>query len=91
LASASGEFLKYGIRTVYLQPGIIEIGLSEQIPQKYKFKFMLSTGQASCLNINEFCNNVANSLYLPKVLNVQYSYENAMLVGRMGYKLEVDI
>lgn len=91
LASASGEFLKYGIRTVYLQPGIIESGLSEQIPQKYKFKFMLSTGQASCLNINDFCNNVANSLYLPKVLNVQYSYENAMLVGRMGYKLEVDI
>ncbi|MBN2778443.1 MAG: SDR family NAD(P)-dependent oxidoreductase [Bacteroidales bacterium] len=91
LASASGEFLKYGIRTVYLQPGIIEIGLSEQIPQKYKFKFMLSTGQASCLNISNFCNNVANSLYLPKVLDVQYSYENAMLVGRMGYKLEVDI
>ncbi|MDD2386226.1 MAG: SDR family NAD(P)-dependent oxidoreductase [Bacteroidales bacterium] len=91
LATASGEFLKYGIRTVYLQAGIIDSGLSEHIPNKYKFKFMLSTGQASCLKVSGFCIKLANSLYLPKVLEVQYSYENAMLVGRMGYKLEVDI
>ena len=29
--------------------------------------------------------------YYAKVLGVSYSYENAMLAGRMGYKLEVDI
>ncbi|MDD2636084.1 MAG: SDR family NAD(P)-dependent oxidoreductase [Bacteroidales bacterium] len=91
LATASGEFLKYGIRTIYLQAGIIDSGLSEHIPNKYKFKFMLSTGQALCLKTNVFCTKLANSLYLPKVLDIQYSYENAMLVGRMGYKLEVDI
>ncbi len=91
LASASGEFHKYGIRTIYLQIGILEKGLSDPIDNKYKFKLMLSTGQAACLKISEVCNKVANSLYLPKVLNVQYSYENAMLLGHMGYKLEVDI
>jgi len=90
-ASASGEFLKNGIRTVYLQPGLLECGMTDVIDKKYKFKFMLLTGQAFSLKISDFCNKVANSLYLPKVLGVQYSYENAMLLGRMGYKLEVDI
>jgi 3-oxoacyl-[acyl-carrier-protein] synthase-3 len=91
LASASGEFHKYGIRIVYLQPGILEEGITDSIAIKYKFKFMLSCGQASCLKIDDFCNKLASSLYLNKVLSVQYSYENAMLLGRMGYKLEVDI
>ncbi len=91
LASSSGEFLKKGIRIVYLQSGIIEKGLSDCFDKKYKFKLMLSIGQATSLKTSKICYNVANSLYLPKVLRVQYSYENAMLLGRMGYKLEVDI
>jgi 3-oxoacyl-[acyl-carrier-protein] synthase-3 len=91
LASASGEFLKNGIRIIHFLPGFINNGLSNNIDEKYIFKFMLSVGQVVRLNVNKVSNNVVNSLYLPKVLGVQYSYDNAMLVGRMGYKLEVDV
>lgn len=91
LASASGEFLKYGIRTVYLQIGFAENGISCQFDEKYIFKFMLLVGQASRLKTTHISNNIVKSLYLPKVLRVNYSYENAMLAGRIGYKLEVDV
>ncbi len=91
LASASGEFLKLGIRTVYIQSGFCDSGISEKFNEKYLFKFMLSVGQVSRLKTSNILNNIVNSLYLPKVLGVEYSYENAMLAGRMGYKLEVDI
>ncbi len=91
LASASGEFFKNGLRTVYLQSGFGDNGISEKFNDKYLFKFMLLAGQASRLKIELISNNIINSLYLPKVLGVKYSYENAMLLGRMGYTLEVDI
>jgi len=91
LASASGEFFKNGLRTVYLLSGFCESGISSKFNDKYIFKFMLSVGQASRLKTTEISYNVVNSLYLPKVLSVNYSYENAMLCGRIGYKPEVDI
>lgn len=91
LASASGEFLKNGIRTVYLLSGFLENGISAQFNEKYIFKFMLLVGQESRLKTNNISNNIIKSLYLPKVLRVAYSYENAMLCGRVGYQLEVDV
>jgi short-subunit dehydrogenase len=91
LASASGEFLKNGIRTVYLLSGFLENGISAQFNEKYIFKFILLVGQESRLKTNNISNNIIKSLYLPKVLRVAYSYENAMLCGRVGYQLEVDV
>lgn len=91
LASASGEILKNGIKTVYLQAGFCESGISEKFCEKYVFKYMLSVGQVSRLKTEDISYNVVNSLYLPKVLGLNYTYENAMLVGRMGYKPEVDV
>lgn len=91
LSSASGEFAKNGIRTVYLQIGFGEFGISEKLSEKYLFKFMLSSGQVVRLKTCEISNSIANSLYLPKVLHIHYAYENAMLIGRMGYRLDVDI
>lgn len=91
LASASGEFFKSGIRTVYLRSAFCTSGISEEFDEKYLFKFMLSVGQASRLKTSDIKDSIVNSLYLPKVLGVSYSYENAMIAGRMGYKLEVDI
>jgi len=91
LSSASGEIWKNGIKTVYLQSGFCESGISKSLNEKYVFKFMLSVGQVTRLKTEEIAYNIVNSLYLPKVLGLNYSYENAMLVGRMGYKPEVDI
>jgi 3-oxoacyl-[acyl-carrier-protein] synthase III len=91
LSSASGEFLKYGIKSKYIQVGICESGLTAIFDEKYIFNFMLSSGQVSRLKSTDISYNLANSLYLPKVLRIKYSYENAMLTGRMGYQLEVDI
>jgi 3-oxoacyl-[acyl-carrier-protein] synthase-3 len=91
LASASGEIFKNGVKTVYIQSGFCESGISKNFNEKYIFKFMLYVGQVFRLKTEQISYNVVNSLYLPKVLGLDYSYENAMLVGRMGYKLEVDI
>jgi len=91
LSSASGEIWKNGIKTVYLQSGFCESGISQSIDEKYIFKSMLSVGQVARLKTEEIAYNIVNSLYLPKVLGLNYSYENAMLVGRMGYKPEVDV
>ena len=91
LASASGEIFKNGIKTVYLQSGFCEAGISKNFNEKYVFKFMLYVGQVFRLKTEEISYNVVNSLYLPKVLGLDYSYENAMLVGRMGYRPEVDV
>ena len=91
LSSASGEFFKYGIRTVYLQPAFLEKGIVEKLNQKNVFKFMMKVGQTEALKSENIAVDIVNSLYIPKVIHIQYEYENAMLLGRMGYKLEVDI
>ncbi|MDR2836846.1 MAG: SDR family NAD(P)-dependent oxidoreductase [Bacteroidales bacterium] len=91
LASASGEFSSYGINTVYLQPAFLEDGISSKINQKTVSQFMYQIGQNEMLSTEDFSKDVVNSLYLHKVLNFSYSYENTMLVGRIGYKPEVDL
>jgi 3-oxoacyl-[acyl-carrier-protein] synthase-3 len=91
LSSASGEFFKYGIRTVYLQPGFLNRGIVDKINEKNVFRFMMYVAQPEKLKIEDVAKDIVSSLYLPKVLQIQYCYENAMLLGRMGYKLEVDV
>lgn len=91
LSSASGEFFKYGIRTVYLQPGFLNKGIVDKINEKNVFRFMMYVDQPEKLNITDVAKDIVSSLYLSKVLQIQYCYENAMLLGRMGYKLEVDV
>ncbi|MDR2011043.1 MAG: SDR family NAD(P)-dependent oxidoreductase [Bacteroidales bacterium] len=91
LSSASGEFFKYGIRTIYLQSGFLNKGIIERLNEKNVFRFMMNVGQNDLLNIETIANDIVKSVYLPKILHVQYCYENAMLLGRIGYKLEVDV
>ncbi|MCK9498889.1 MAG: SDR family NAD(P)-dependent oxidoreductase [Bacteroidales bacterium] len=91
LASASGEFLKNGIKTIYLQIGFVEDGISKTFDEKAIFKFMLSVKQERKLKIEEISKIILKSLLFPKVLRLDYNYENAMLLGRIAYKLEVDV
>ncbi len=91
LASASGEFLKNGIRTIYFVPGFADNGLSNGFDEKEKFRFMMKTGQDEYLKPDKIAQNIVKSLYLPKILNTVSSYENAMIVRRMGCKMEVDV
>lgn len=91
LASASGEFLTYGIKTIYLQTGFWENIDSTIFNSKEILRFMNKTGQEKLLLLKELAVKIINSIYLLKVSDVKYSYENAMLVGRIGYKSKVDI
>lgn len=95
LASASGEFLKYGISTIYFIPGFTNNGISCQFDPKQLFKFMQNSGQDEFLTSSFIAKNIVKSLYLPKVLNTANQapaqYENAMKIRRLGYKLEVDV
>lgn len=85
LASASGEFSKYGIRTVYLHLGFMDDGLVSQLPEKSVFKFMVKSRQENLVNLDIAAETIVNALYIPRQLGVNYSYENLMLVGRLGY------
>ncbi len=91
LSSASGELLKNGIKTIYFMPGFAEKGISENFDEIEKFRFMISSGQEKLLNNQDLACNIVSSLYLPKIRGATDSYENAMLVRRIGYKAEVDV
>jgi len=91
LASASGEFSSYEIKTIYLKLGFLEKGISKKLNQKEVIRFMNKTGQEELLSVYDIANDIVNSLSFPKVLNVKYTYENTMLVGQIGYKTEVDV
>jgi 3-oxoacyl-[acyl-carrier-protein] synthase III len=91
LASASGEFFSNKVRLVYYMPSIMAGGISSETDAKQIFKFMMSVGQEEALDVSITAEKIVKSLYIPKVENVQNSYENLMIVRRDGYKMEVDI
>lgn len=91
LSSASYEFLSYGIKTKYVQRAFLESDNSELLNDKFVYSFMNQYGQSEKLQLNDFASDLINYLYLKKVLHFDYKKENAMLLARTGYKLEVDV
>jgi 3-oxoacyl-[acyl-carrier-protein] synthase III/NAD(P)-dependent dehydrogenase (short-subunit alcohol dehydrogenase family) len=89
--SAAGEFISKGIRTIYYMAGILDAGSSKLIPDKDAFRFMIENGQELPISTRETAYRIVSSLYIPKVLNVQNTYEGPMLVRRDGYVLETDV
>ncbi len=91
LASTSGEFLKNGIKIIYIQSGFSNQGIFSKLPEKYIFKTMLLSGQDESIKTDILVNKIANSPYKSKVLGMRSCYENAMLLYRYGYHQDVDI
>ncbi len=60
-------------------------GLVSQLPEKSVFKFMVKSRQENLVNLDVAAETIVNALYIPRQLGVTYSYENLMLVGRLGY------
>ncbi|MGC9330397.1 MAG: SDR family NAD(P)-dependent oxidoreductase [Bacteroidales bacterium] len=89
--SAAGEYISQGIRTIYYMAALLDKGTSKNIPPKEAFNFMLKNGQETPVPINETAYRIVSSLYIPKVLGVQNSYEGPMVVRRDGYVLETDV
>ncbi len=85
LASASGELAKYGIKTTYLHLGFLNGGIVDKLPEKSVFKFMVKSRQENLVNLEVAAETIVNALYIPRQLGVNYSYENLMHVGRLGY------
>ncbi len=52
---------------------------------------LVEIGQEKPLAANETAFRIVNSLYIPKVEGTHHNYENALVVRRDGYQLEVDI
>ena len=52
---------------------------------------MLSVRQERKLTVEEVSDIIQKSLLVPKVLRIDYEYENAMVLGRVAYKLDVDV
>jgi hypothetical protein len=70
---------------------ILDSGLSQKIPQKTAFNFMMKNGQEKPISTKETAQRIVSSLYIPKVLGVKNQYEGPMVVRRDGYVLETDV
>jgi 3-oxoacyl-[acyl-carrier-protein] synthase III/NAD(P)-dependent dehydrogenase (short-subunit alcohol dehydrogenase family) len=91
LASMSGEILKSGNYLVWYIPGILNGGMLRNIDEKALYKFAIEIGQSKHLDVKDTAFRIVSSLYIPKVEGTNNNYENAMLIRRDGYQLEVDI
>jgi len=87
----SGEILKSRNYLVWYIPGILNGGMLRNIDQKALYQFAVEIGQEKPLDIKNTAFRIVNSLYIPKVRGAKHTYENAMVVRRDGYQLEVDI
>jgi short-subunit dehydrogenase len=91
LASMSGEMLKTGNYLVWYMPGILNGGMLRNINPNALYQFSSEIGQEKPLEIPETAQSIVSSLYIPKVVGTHHTYENAMVVKRDGYQMEVDI
>jgi len=91
LASMSGEIAKSGNYLVWYIPGIINGGMLKNIDPNALYQFSVEIGQEKPLDPQETAFRIVSSLYIPKVVGTHHTYENAMVVRRDGYQLEVDI
>lgn len=89
--SAAGELISKGIRSIYYMSAILDSGLSQKIPQKTAFNFMMQNGQEKPISTEETAQRIVSSLYIPKVLGVRNQYEGPMVLRRDGYVLETDV
>jgi 3-oxoacyl-[acyl-carrier-protein] synthase-3 len=91
MASMSGEILKAKYYLVWSQSGILNGGMLRNIDPKALYQFAVEIGQEKPLEIAKTAERIVSSLYIPKVEGARHTYENAMVVRRDGYQLEVDI
>jgi 3-oxoacyl-[acyl-carrier-protein] synthase-3 len=91
MASMSGEMLRAKNYLVWYIPGILNGGMLKNIDPKALYQFAVEIGQEKPLEIAETAQRIVSSLYIPKVEGTHHTHENAMVVRRDGYKLEVDI
>ncbi|PKP10779.1 MAG: hypothetical protein CVU09_06105 [Bacteroidetes bacterium HGW-Bacteroidetes-4] len=91
MASMSGEIYKAKNYLVWYQPGILNGGMLRNIDSKALYQFAVEIGQEKPLEIDKTAERIVSSLYIPKVEGARHTYENAMVVRRDGYQLEVDI
>lgn len=91
LASMSGELMKKSNTLLWYIPGVLSEGMLRNIDPKALYRFMIEIGQKSAIDTKKTAKHIVNSLYIPKVKNTNDAYENAMIVRRDGYKLQVDI
>jgi len=91
MASMAGELLKSGNYLVWYIPGVLAEGMLRNIDPRDLFQFMVEIGQEEPLNVEETAERIVRALYIPKVKGTHQTYENAMVVLRDGYQLEVDI
>jgi len=91
VGSAAGELISKGIRSIYYMPAMLDKGMSQNIPTKTAFHFMMKNGQEKPVSTQATAARIVSSLYIPKVLGTHNTYEGPMLVRRDGYVLETDV
>lgn len=91
LASMSGELMKKKNTVLWYIPGVLSKGMLRNIDTKALYRFMIEIGQKSAIDAEKVAVHIVNSLYIPKVKGTNDEYQNAMIIRRDGYKLQVDI
>jgi hypothetical protein len=81
----SGEAFSKGVRTVYIMPGVVAGGMTNELSEKQIFKAMQSINQSQIIEIENLTEKIIKSLYLLKVTELSESFENMLTVRRYGY------
>lgn len=73
-------------KTIYYMLGLLSSGMVDKLHPKQQLAAMMSINQPTLLPAKEVAKRIVHSLYRPKVLNVQHSWEEDLIVRRDGYK-----
>lgn len=83
--SFANKAFKNNVRVVYYMPGIVDIGMTSQLNNIQQEAAMSQIGQKMLINPIDISSRIVKSLYLLKVLGVNDSYENNLIIRRDGY------
>lgn len=85
-AGLSTTMHKQEVKTIYYMLGLLDSGMVDKLNPKQKLAAMMSINQSELLPAADVASRIVHSLYRPKVLNVQHSWEGDLIVRRDGYK-----
>ena len=84
-AGMARGFHKQGVKTIYYMLGLLNSGMVDKLNPKQQLAAMMSINQPRLLPAAEVADRIVRSLYRPKVINVQHSWEGDLIVRRDGY------
>jgi len=86
-ASYAGEARSSGIRSIYYMIGLFDGGMTDKLDQKQIDAVKTSINQEKVDNASQVAERIVKSLYIPKVMDTNDTYEGVLIVRKDGFFL----